>query len=245
LNLEEKKVHTSCFKCSLCRKQLADGEFFELEGKAYCKSDYELEKRLSNRDKKASQDNITRSSSSSSSSSSNTNPTTTTKVIPASTKAAAGFGSSSSNTSSSKIFENDDEVVIDVIQNKKSDSSSSSSQKCEYCGEPIEGKRMNFGMRVYHEACFKCSNCFSPIPPEDEFKQGKLGIVCLKCSSRACSVCKQVIAEEETPHEFYGEKMHLKCFKCYKCNCVLDPKNSYEFRRKPYCLRDYSAARVS
>jgi len=212
IEFEQEKYHPACFKCHLCRKSLAESEFFELDGKPYCKSDYELEKRLSS--KKDNKKDVlepakpeqTKSSSASSVS-----------IVPA----------------PSKRKEEDDPPI-----------SSGYGPKCDYCGETVEGRRLNHANKVYHEECFKCSACFSPISPDSEFTFGKFGIVCLKCNSRTCSVCKGVIPPEETPFEKNGNKMHAKCFQCTTCKCVLNPKEAYEFRLKPYCMPHYSAARV-
>jgi len=237
-----KRYHKDCLKCSLCRKAVGDeGDCYELDGKPFCKTDYDLEIRIAKKTGGggggAAKREPSLSSFSSSSSSSDSN--TVTKALPTSTRSTA-----SSSSSAPK-------VAFDLKEDRDEPSSSSSSSssgplpKCEYCGEPVEGRRMNFASKVYHDSCFKCSSCFTPIPADADFTQGKFGIVCLKCRSMECTVCKGVIPEGETPVEFYGDKMHAKCFKCSKCKCVLNPKESYEFRRKPYCLRDYSAARVA
>jgi len=202
--------HIGCLKCSLCRTSLLEGDAYELDGAPYCKSDYQLEMRIHNRDSNNSSTKVKSSDSS--------QHTGALKAAPSTE------GKESQHISSS---------------------SSSSSQKCEYCGDPVDGKKLIHGLSVYHGACFKCSSCFNPIPIEEEFSQGKFGILCSNCSRRSCSVCKKVIAPEDNEIEYSGDKMHADCLKCSTCHRVLNPKETYQFRLKTYCLRDYSAARIA
>eukprot|EP01103_Thecamoeba_quadrilineata_P003028 TRINITY_DN12862_c0_g1_i1.p1 TRINITY_DN12862_c0_g1~~TRINITY_DN12862_c0_g1_i1.p1 ORF type:complete len:281 (-),score=32.07 TRINITY_DN12862_c0_g1_i1:58-900(-) len=202
------KFHVGCLKCNLCRKTLLDGEVFEIDSNPFCKSDYDLESRLHNRENSSSK-----------------------------TRA------SEVQTGSSKISSSSAKAAPSSEAKEDRNTSSCSVQKCEYCGEPVSDKKLIRGLRAYHEDCFKCSSCFNPIQTED-FTQGKFGIVCSSCSAKTCSVCKNVIGSEDKEIEFCGDKMHADCLKCTTCHRVLNPKDSYQFRLKPYCMRDYSAAKL-
>jgi len=223
--------HASCIRCALCRKSLATEKIFELNDKPYCKSDFDLESRISSKGK----------SRSSSSSLLSSDP-------PSSTTTSTASANTSSYTTSAVVVSNKSTSTRSEPPPPSSTSSSSLNQplqKCEYCGEEIQGKKIEIGVKMYHDACWKCSACFTPIPADAEFKQGKHGIICLSCSSRTCSVCHQVIPEGETVVDFHGDKMHANCFRCCKCKCVLTSSTLYELRRQPYCLRDYSSARAA
>jgi len=234
-----KKFHPQCFVCAHCRKPFPGGSFFVHKDKPYCKSDYEslcarcdkvIDGILVNyKDEKyhtqcfrchlcgkslADKDYFELEG----------HPYC--KEDYELEKRLKGKGSSSAPAPAPS-------------SRTAAPTSSSGGNRCETCREAIDGQSVRYEGKLYHEWCFKCSECKMMLAKGEDFFEGKRGVLCRSCHDYQCQECQQVIKTSEAIVKFKGAKYHGNCFRCTKCRTVLDPKEFYELSGKPYCHSDY------
>jgi len=242
-----------------------------MNGKPYCKSDYDLEKRINKRSAAAATTISTKM-----------NTTINTTTIPGKERSFSDPAPMREPTP----------IGCDYCGDPVREHGTClkcASRNCSLCHRIIPPDQNPIELNAdqqFHAKCFKCSHCHQVLNPK-EFYVVKGEPYCLRdyssmvvktspyeysyiqpevapptpvkkmseqCAdipigdfptSFECSVCREMIPPKEIPFNYKGEKMHAKCFKCTRCDQVLNQKEVYEIEGKPYCLRDYSSLRAS
>jgi len=117
---------------------------------------------------------------------------------------------------------------------------------CAECGERIEeGRVINNGDRNWHESCFVCCDCQTPlagkmyVTHEGRFyckpDYNKLfAVCCARCGTEADGPCLKINAPDGSQLTY-----HQKCYTCLRCNSSLRGKGSYAFQGDIYCKTHY------
>ncbi|XP_054165589.1 zinc finger protein 808-like isoform X3 [Oppia nitens] len=116
------------------------------------------------------------------------------------------------------------------------------SPPCDGCGYPIKDQKSmvkELG-KNWHPECFRCHKCHKVLSPNNYMeKSGKP--YCVEdyhnLFSPKCSECNLPI--EGKPLIALGRQWHPNCFKCCQCAVPLSPNNFKEKDGKPYCLKHF------
>ncbi len=105
--------------------------------------------------------------------------------------------------------------------------------KCKILFKFNETRRVMSNGTPYHEACFSCSQCHTPIQTRDFYQTEQMQPMCLNCyqTSRLpkCTQCAQPLADKYLMID--NKPMHYHCFKCTNCQQVIDNEVGY-FKNK-------------
>ena len=101
--------------------------------------------------------------------------------------------------------------------------------KCAVCQETILKKGIKFGLKTYHQECFRCSGCDKILIGEKSVKEKNGEPICHDCClkvSKKCCRCKHPITSRHTLYK--GFLFHVECFKCNLCGSSIDNAEFFE-----------------
>ncbi|XP_059483861.1 prickle planar cell polarity protein 3-A isoform X1 [Neocloeon triangulifer] len=110
--------------------------------------------------------------------------------------------------------------------------------RCDGCGEIFRAgtKKMEYKTRQWHEKCFCCCVCSTPIGTKS-FIPREQEIYCAGCYedkfATRCTKCNKVITSGGVTYK--NEPWHRECFTCTHCNTSLAGQRFTSRDEKPYC----------
>ncbi|KAF2903813.1 hypothetical protein ILUMI_02365 [Ignelater luminosus] len=110
--------------------------------------------------------------------------------------------------------------------------------RCDGCGQIFRAgtKKMEYKTRQWHEKCFCCCVCKTPIGTQS-FIPREQEIYCAKCYEEKyatrCIKCNKVITSGGVTYK--NEPWHRECFTCTHCNTSLAGARFTSRDDKPYC----------
>jgi len=110
--------------------------------------------------------------------------------------------------------------------------------RCDGCGDVFRAgmKKMEYKTRQWHEKCFVCCTCKSPIGTKS-FIPKEHDIYCAKCYedkfATKCIKCKKVITQGGVTYR--NDPWHRECFTCTHCEKSLAGQRFTSREDKPYC----------
>ncbi|XP_031342257.1 zinc finger protein 3 isoform X1 [Photinus pyralis] len=110
--------------------------------------------------------------------------------------------------------------------------------RCDGCGQIFRAgtKKMEYKTRQWHEKCFCCNVCKTPIGTQS-FIPREQEIYCAKCYedkyATRCIKCNKVITSGGVTYK--NEPWHRECFTCTNCNTSLAGARFTSRDDKPYC----------
>ncbi|XP_055909437.1 trichohyalin isoform X1 [Eupeodes corollae] len=110
--------------------------------------------------------------------------------------------------------------------------------RCDGCGEVFRAgtKKMEYKTRQWHEKCFCCCVCKTPIGTKS-FIPREQEIYCAGCYEEKfatrCIKCNKVITAGGVTYK--NEPWHRECFTCTNCNITLAGQRFTSRDEKPYC----------
>ncbi|XP_065163065.1 four and a half LIM domains protein 2 isoform X4 [Atheta coriaria] len=110
--------------------------------------------------------------------------------------------------------------------------------RCDGCGEIFRAgtKKMEYKTRQWHEKCFCCVMCKTPIGTQS-FIPREQEIYCAKCYEEKyatrCIKCNKVITSGGVTYK--NEPWHRDCFTCTNCQNSLAGERFTSRDDKPYC----------
>lgn len=110
--------------------------------------------------------------------------------------------------------------------------------RCDGCGEVFRAgtKKMEYKGRQWHEKCFSCCVCKSPIGTKS-FIPRENDIYCTSCYEEKfatrCIKCNKIITSGGVTYK--NEPWHRECFTCTHCNTSLAGQRFTSRDDKPYC----------
>ncbi|KAF5288727.1 hypothetical protein FQA39_LY15299 [Lamprigera yunnana] len=110
--------------------------------------------------------------------------------------------------------------------------------RCDGCGQIFRAgtKKMEYKTRQWHEKCFCCNVCKTPIGTQS-FIPREQEIYCAKCYEEKyatrCIKCNKVISSGGVTYK--NEPWHRECFTCTHCNSNLAGARFTSRDDKPYC----------
>ncbi|CAF1116215.1 unnamed protein product, partial [Rotaria sordida] len=116
---------------------------------------------------------------------------------------------------------------------------------CYACQKPIlTGGLITFDTNVYHDDCFRCSQCQKLLTYETKLNKHNSKPCCAACYDKKfapqCSQCLKPISTDKIL-TCDTKKYHPDCFRCDQCNRSLaDEKDLYEYNSKPCCYQCYN-----
>ncbi|XP_054261787.1 four and a half LIM domains protein 3 isoform X4 [Macrosteles quadrilineatus] len=110
--------------------------------------------------------------------------------------------------------------------------------RCDGCGQIFKAgtKKMEYKTRQWHEPCFSCCVCKSPIGTKS-FIPREQEIYCANCYEEKfatrCVKCNKIITSGGVTYK--NEPWHRECFTCTHCNTSLAGQRFTSRDEKPYC----------
>ncbi|XP_070497370.1 uncharacterized protein Lmpt isoform X1 [Chironomus tepperi] len=110
--------------------------------------------------------------------------------------------------------------------------------RCDGCGEVFRAgtKKMEYKTRQWHEKCFCCNVCKTPIGTKS-FIPREQDIYCAGCYedkfATRCIKCKKVITTGGVTYK--NDPFHRECFVCTHCETPLAGQRFTSRDEKPYC----------
>ncbi|KAK2702965.1 prickle planar cell polarity protein 3-A-like isoform X2 [Artemia franciscana] len=110
--------------------------------------------------------------------------------------------------------------------------------RCDACGEVFRAgtKKMEYKSRQWHEKCFCCCTCKTPIGTKS-FIPREQEIYCTACYedkfATRCIKCSKIITTGGVTYK--SEPWHRECFTCTHCNTLLAGQRFTSRDDKPYC----------
>lgn len=110
--------------------------------------------------------------------------------------------------------------------------------RCDGCGEVFRAgtKKMEYKNRQWHEKCFCCCSCKTPIGTKS-FIPREQDIYCTGCYedkfATRCVKCKKVITTGGVTYK--NDPWHRECFTCSHCETPLAGQRFTSRDEKPYC----------
>ncbi|XP_046980770.1 uncharacterized protein LOC124545856 [Schistocerca americana] len=110
--------------------------------------------------------------------------------------------------------------------------------RCDGCGEIFRAgtKKMEYKTRQWHEKCFCCCVCKTPIGTKS-FIPREQEIYCATCYEEKfatrCVKCNKIITSGGVTYK--NEPWHRECFTCTNCNTSLAGQRFTSRDEKPYC----------
>ncbi|XP_065331707.1 four and a half LIM domains protein 2 isoform X3 [Cloeon dipterum] len=110
--------------------------------------------------------------------------------------------------------------------------------RCDGCGEIFRAgtKKMEYKTRQWHEKCFCCCVCSTPIGTKS-FIPREQEIYCAGCYedkfATRCTKCNKIITTGGVTYK--NEPWHRECFTCTHCNTSLAGQRFTSRDEKPYC----------
>ncbi|KAK7865785.1 hypothetical protein R5R35_002104 [Gryllus longicercus] len=110
--------------------------------------------------------------------------------------------------------------------------------RCDGCGEIFRAgtKKMEYKTRQWHEKCFCCCVCKTPIGTKS-FIPREQEIYCAGCYEEKfatrCVKCNKIITSGGVTYK--NEPWHRECFTCTNCNTSLAGQRFTSRDEKPYC----------
>ncbi|XP_049840750.1 uncharacterized protein LOC126285424 isoform X2 [Schistocerca gregaria] len=114
--------------------------------------------------------------------------------------------------------------------------------RCDGCGEIFRAgtKKMEYKTRQWHEKCFCCCVCKTPIGTKS-FIPREQEIYCATCYEEKfatrCVKCNKIITSGGVTYK--NEPWHRECFTCTNCNTSLAGQRFTSRDEKPYCADCY------
>ena len=89
---------------------------------------------------------------------------------------------------------------------------------CFLCKKPVISSKINFGDKIYHVDCFKCSKCETSLKGTNEIKHENNILMCEACFNKIaprCQKCKQLF-EKGASYKKLKDNVyfHSDCFIC-------------------------------
>ncbi|KAF5405940.1 LIM zinc finger domain containing 1 [Paragonimus heterotremus] len=111
---------------------------------------------------------------------------------------------------------------------------------CQSCRSPVSSNEMlHFKSDIYHAYHFKCHQCDSELGPDARERGGDL--LCLRCFDRMgipiCAACRRPV--EERIVWALGKAWHVEHFVCHQCEAPFMGARFYEWHGHAYCLQHY------
>ncbi|XP_075232744.1 four and a half LIM domains protein limpet isoform X8 [Lycorma delicatula] len=110
--------------------------------------------------------------------------------------------------------------------------------RCDGCNQIFRAgtKKMEYKTRQWHEQCFACCVCKSPIGTKS-FIPREQEIYCATCYEEKfatrCVKCNKIITSGGVTYK--NEPWHRECFTCTNCNTSLAGQRFTSRDEKPYC----------
>jgi hypothetical protein len=110
--------------------------------------------------------------------------------------------------------------------------------RCDKCAQIFKPgmKKMEYKGQQFHENCFLCSSCNSPIGSKS-FIPKDSKIFCVPCYEQnfatKCSLCTKVISQGGVTYK--NQPFHRECFTCTNCNQSLAGQRFTSRDEHPYC----------
>jgi len=114
--------------------------------------------------------------------------------------------------------------------------------RCDACGDVFKAgtKKMEYKTRQWHEKCFACCVCKTPIGTKS-FIPREQEIYCAGCYEEKfatrCVKCNKVITSGGVTYK--NDPWHRECFCCTHCNIQLAGQRFTSKDDKPYCADCY------
>ncbi|CAM9404857.1 four and a half LIM domains protein 2-like [Lampetra fluviatilis] len=116
---------------------------------------------------------------------------------------------------------------------------------CVGCGKTIGAgtRKLSLDNLHWHEGCFKCSECATPIGAATEYLLEGKEIVCKSCAisptggmGDSCVSCKRGIREGVAKVAYKGRTWHERCFACARCMETIGTKSFVPHGDEIYCV---------
>ena len=111
------------------------------------------------------------------------------------------------------------------------------SEKCVQCGLPVTGNGVTYNNEAWHNSCFECFYCHTPISSQ-RFLVRFGNRYCNGCYqnmfAKECHTCSELIKDEDylTANDL---SWHNQCFKCANCQRNLGNVGFHMVEQKTYC----------
>ncbi|TPP62065.1 LIM and senescent cell antigen -containing domain protein 1 [Fasciola gigantica] len=221
---KDKFFHQSCFVCAQCFRPLSHTEFYEYEGRRYCKYDFQM--LFAPFCSKCGEFIMAR-------------------VIKAMGRSwhpqclvCDRCGTQLGSTGLQKIRGRPycRSCFVEVAQHQMGQ------QICQACRCPISPNELiRFKGDPYHPHHFQCALCDSELGPDARERDGDL--YCLRCFDKMgipiCSACRRPI--EGRIVWALGRTWHVEHFVCHHCELPFMGGRFYEWRGHAYCLTHYQS----
>ncbi|CAF0763347.1 unnamed protein product [Adineta steineri] len=115
---------------------------------------------------------------------------------------------------------------------------------CEECRKKIgtESKDLSYKDRHWHEKCFFCSMCKTPLV-DKPFGCKNDQLYCGECYNQQfasrCDKCNQIFKPGTKKLEYRGQQYHEHCFTCFACSQPIGIKSFIPKEQKSYCVPCY------
>jgi len=110
--------------------------------------------------------------------------------------------------------------------------------RCDKCAQIFKPgmKKMEYKGQQFHENCFLCSSCTTPIGSKS-FIPKDSKIYCVPCYEQnfatKCTLCTKVISQGGVTYK--NQPFHRECFTCTNCNQSLAGQRFTSRDEHPYC----------
>ncbi|CAF0817822.1 unnamed protein product [Didymodactylos carnosus] len=115
---------------------------------------------------------------------------------------------------------------------------------CEECKRKIgtDSKDLSYKDRHWHEKCFFCSMCKTPLVDKPFGCKNDL-LYCGECYNQQfasrCDKCHQIFKPGTKKLEYKGQQFHEHCFTCFSCSQPIGTKSFIPKDQRSYCVPCY------